>query len=289
MVGTLGDRETGIYLAPALSRDGRRLAIFERDKENADLWLVDVGRGTFTRLTDNPADDIFPIWSPDASRVAFSSTRSRGLDLYVKQVGGTSNEELLLANPEIKAASDWSPDGRYLLYSANDRKNQFDIWGIPVAGDRKPFPLVQTRFSERLAQFSPDGQWIAYESDESGRSEIYLQPFTTAGPNAAARVLVSTAGGAQARWRHDGKALFYVALDDRIMETPIQFAAGKGSAAAGTPVPLFASVVPGGALQPFPRHQYAVMPDGRFLMVAGRKDSITLPLTLLLNWTGKKD
>ena len=105
----------------------------------------------------------------------------------------------------------------------------------------------------------------------------------------AARVLVSTAGGAQARWRHDGKALFYVALDDRIMETPIQFGPGKGSVAAGTPVPLFASVIPGGALQPFPRHQYAVMPDGRFLMVAGRRDSITLPLTLLLNWTGKKD
>ena len=184
VVGTLGDRETGLYLGPALSRDGQRLAIFERQNENADLWLVDVGRGTFGRFTDNPADDIFPIWSPDGTRVAFSSTRERGLDLYVKQVGATSSEELLLANPEIKAASDWSPDGRYLLYSANDRKNQFDIWGIPVAGDRKPFPLVQTRFSERLAQFSPDGQWIAYESDESGRSEIYLQPFTTAGPNA---------------------------------------------------------------------------------------------------------
>ena len=105
----------------------------------------------------------------------------------------------------------------------------------------------------------------------------------------AGRVLVSTAGGAQVRWRSDGKALFYIALDNRIMETPLEFGPGIGSVAPGTPVALFASVVPGGALQPFPRHQYAVMPDGRFLMVAGRKDSITLPLTLLLNWTGKKD
>ena len=174
----------------------------------------------------------------------------------MKQVGGTSNEELLLANPRSKPHPTGPPMDATCFTARTTARTNSISGAYAVAGDRKPFPLVQTRFSERLAQFSPDGQWIAYESDESGRSEIYLQPFTTAGPNAAARVLVSTAGGAQARWRHDGKALFYVALDDRIMETPIQFAAGKGSAAAGTPVPLFASVIPGGALQPFPRHQY---------------------------------
>ena len=255
-VGTVSDRAANLFTGPAISRDGRRLALFERENENADIWLVDVGRGTFTRFTDNPADDIFPIWAPDGSRVAFSSTRNRSLDLYVKPTSGTSTEELLLASPQIKAASDWSSDGRLLLYSAHDRNNQFDLWAVPLEGDRKPFPVVQTRFNERLGQFSPDGRWIAFESDESGHYEVYLQPLTSTGANNAGRVIVSNAGGAQVRWRRDGKALFYVALDGRIMETALQFAPDNRSVDPGAPVPLFVSSVPGGAIQPFPRHQY---------------------------------
>jgi Tol biopolymer transport system component len=260
--------------------------LFERQSENADIWLVEVERGTFTRFTVDPADDIFPIWSPDGSRIAFSSTRRRGLDLYLKPLAGAENEELLLATPEIKAPSDWSADGRFLLYSAADPSNQFDIWAIPLGGDRKPFPVVQTKFSERLAQFSPDDQWIAYESDESGRYEIYVQPFTPATATSANKVLVSTAGGAQARWRHDGKALFYVGLDGRIIEVPLRFLPGSRSVEPGTPVPLPVGHVPGGALQPFPRHQYDVARDGRFLMVEG--NSVAAPLTLVLNWIGRK-
>jgi Tol biopolymer transport system component len=286
-VGTVSGREAGLHVGPSLSRDGRHLALFEVKNGNADIWLVDVGRGTFRRFTDDAADDVFPIWSPDGSRIAFSSTRKRGLDLYLKPVSGTANEELLLATSEIKSASDWS--GRFLLYSASDPQNQFDIWAVPVDGDRKPFSVVRTKFNERLAQFSPDGQWIAYESDESGRYEIYVQPFTSVGANGAGKVPVSTGGGAQPRWRHDGKALFYVAPDDRMMETPIRFAPNNRSAEPGAPVPLFGNRIPGGALQPFPRHQYEVMRDGRFLMVADNRNSVSSPLTLILNWTGRKN
>jgi Tol biopolymer transport system component len=143
----------------------------------------------------------------------FSSTRGKRLDLYLKAVGGTTSEQLLFESNEIKAASDWSPDGRFVLYSAAATTGDFDIWAIPVGGDRRPFPVVQTKSNDRLGQFSPtDGKWFAFESNESNRYEVYVQPFPADG-RSGAKVPVTTKGGAQARWRHDGKALFYIALD----------------------------------------------------------------------------
>ena len=152
-----------------------------------------------------------------------------------------------------------------------DPKTGFDIWALPIDGDRKPFPVIQTKSNERLAQFSPDGKWIAYESDESGRYETYVQPWSGSGGNAGGKVPISTAGGAQVLWRHDGKALFYIALDDRLMTVPIRFASTGQAVAAGAPVPLFATRV-GGAVQVFPRQQFLVSADDRrFLMVVERE------------------
>ena len=149
-------------------------------------------------------------------------------------------------------------------------------------GDRKPYPVVQTSFDERDAQFSPDGKWIAYQSNESGRFEIYIQPF----PGPGSKLQVSTNGGAQARWRRDGKELFYIALDDRLMAVPIRLASNPQSAEPSSPIPLFATHV-GGALQSPFMQQYEVSPDGqRFLMNTFTEEAAS-PITVILNWKPK--
>jgi len=252
-----------------------------------DIFLVETARGGLNRFTADSADDIFPIWSPDAADIVFSSTRNRSLDLYLKPASGIRSEELLLASPQIKAATDWSPDGRFLMFLTADPKSGFDIWALPMTGERKPFPVVQTKANERLAQFSPDGKWIAYESDESGRYEIYVQPWSGSGGTAGGKVPISTNGGAQARWRHDGRALFYVALDERLMTVPIRYASNGQALEPGTPVPLFTTRV-GGALQTFPRFQYVVSSDGqRFLMQVDTEVASLAPITVILNWSGR--
>ena len=186
-------------------------------------------------------------------------------ELYRKPTTGDGNEELLLATRRTRstsAASDWSRDGRFLLYRTVDPKTGADIWALPLNGDRKPFPVVQTNFEEQDAQFSPDGKWIAYQSNETGRFEIYLQPF----PGPGRKEAISTNGGAQVRWRRDGKELFYIALDGRLMAVPIRFAPDGQTFETGAPVPLFATSV-GGAVQGRDRQQYVVSADGqRFLM-----------------------
>jgi Tol biopolymer transport system component len=248
--------------------------------------VVDVARGAYNRLTVDAADDILPIWSPDGTRIAFSSTRKGGLDLYLKSASGAGNEDLLLETPQTKALSDWSSDGRFLLYSNSDPKTGFDIWVLPLEGDRKPYPFVQTKFNERLAQFSPDGKWIAYESNESGRYEIYVQPFSRSNGKAGGTVPVSTGGGAQVRWRPDGKALFYIALDDRLMMVPIT-SSSEQALEVGAAVALFTARVVSGAQQPFARYQYGVSPDGqRFLMNTVTAEA-SVPITLILNWKPK--
>ena len=287
-IGAIGDPNSAVA-APSFSPDARRVAVPRRIDGNLDVYLLDAARGGLNRFTFDAADDIFPVWSPDGTRIVFSSTRKGGLDLYIKSASGTRDEELLLATPQIKAASSWSPDGRILLYLSADPKTGFDIWALSVDGDRKPFPVIQTKSNERLARFSPDGKWIAYESDESGRYEIYLRPWSGSSAHAGGKVPISTTGGAQPQWRHDGKALFYIALDNRLMTVPIRFASSGEAVEPGAPVPLFATRV-GGAVQAFPREEYLVSPDDRrILMVVEREDEAASPITVLLNWAGRKE
>ena len=278
-IGRVTDSETG--LRPSLSPDGRQVAVFRSVGGPPDIWLIRLDRGVLTRLTSNGVVNIDPIWSPDSKEVAFSSNPKSHFDLYRQRLDGTAKAELLLETPEEKVPSDWSHDGRVLLYSTNFMgKTANDIWALPLTGDRKPFPVVQTTFDEMNAQFSPDSRWIAYQSNETGQFEIYLQQF----PGPAGRQRISTAGGAQIRWRPDGKELFYVALDGRLMAVPIRFAPDGQSVEAGTPVPLFATQV-GGAISGTDRQQYVVSPDGqRFLMSVLAEDPNPPPITVVLNW-----
>src|SRR5262249_16028683 len=156
---------------------------------------------------------------------------------------GAGTEEVLLAAPLNMSALDWSRDG-LVLYRSNDPKNSYDLWALRFDVDRKPFPVVQTSADEPDGQFSPDGKSIAFQSNESGRYEIYIQPFPGPGP----KTLVSNSGGAQVRWRRDGKELFYVALDGRLMAVPIRISADGRAIEPGVTIPLFATRV-GGAIQ----------------------------------------
>jgi Tol biopolymer transport system component len=266
---------------PSLSPDGQRLARNRTVDGNNDVWVLELGRSVLSRFTFDAGADIFPVWSPDGARIVFASDR-RGVvgDLYEKSIaGGEKEEQLLLATPQNKYPTDWSPDGRFVLYRNTDTKTGQDLWAMPLDGDRKPFPVVQTTFDDRDGQFSPDGRWIAYESNESGRSEIYVQMF----PHSGGKRQISANGGAQARWRQNGTEIFYIALDNRLMATPIRFISNGQAVEPGLPVPLFTTDI-GGPLQGNLRQQYAVSADGKqFLMNTVADETGTSPITVVLN------
>jgi Tol biopolymer transport system component len=163
----------------------------------------------------------------------------------VKSTDGAGREELLLKDSQVKSPNDWSPDGRWLLYRINDSASGADLWALPLEGEKKPVPVVRTEFNERDGQFSPDGKWIAYQSDESGRFEIYVQPFLGPGE----KWQVSTNGGAQVRWRKDGKEIFYLGLDATLMAVPFTTSGDGKRVEPERPVPLFATRVRGGPVQ----------------------------------------
>lgn len=205
----------------------------------------------------------------------------------MKPANGRDDEQPLLVTEHGKLALDWSRDGRYLLYSTQDPKTASDLWILPMTADRprNPFPVLQSSFDEIEGQFSPDGRWLAYVSDETGRYEVYIRTF----PEAGGKWQVSAAGGVQPRWQHDGRELFYVAADARLMAVPIRLARGARALEAGAPIPLFPTRLAAGvniATAGFQaRAQYAVAPDGRFLMNIAADEAVTSPITLVLNWT----
>jgi Tol biopolymer transport system component len=277
-VAKVGSPDSAGPWGPSISPDGGYIALTRTVEANGDIWLLETARGALRRLTLDPANDVGPIWSPDGSRIAFSSNREGPANLYEKPADGAGDEKLLLATPLDKQVADWSPDGRFLLYRSQDTKTKYDLWALPLERERKPFPIVQTNFDERDAQFSPDGKWIAYESDESGRFEIYVQPF----PGPGAKLPISTNGGAQVRWPHEGKELFYIGLDERLMAVPIRLPSNGQAVEVGAPVPLFPARV-GGAVSVY-RQQYMVSPDGqRFLINTVLAESGTSRITLILN------
>jgi eukaryotic-like serine/threonine-protein kinase len=271
---------------PSLSHDGRRVAVFRYVNGNTDIWSYDTERRTWDRVTFDSADDIYPLWSPDDSRIVFGSNRKTGfMSLYWKPLGAPpASEELLLSTSHPKFPMDWSHDGRFVLYNELNAKGDFDIWALPLDGTRTPFEVVQTEFNERLPQFSPDGKWIAYQSDRTGRFEIYVQPFP--GPGAASPV--STDGGAQVRWNPNGKELFYIAPDDRLMAVPIRFVSNGKAVEPGTPLGLFTTNVGSTAINTN-RQQYGVSPDGQsFVMNSVLGEASTSPITVILNWKPKR-
>jgi Tol biopolymer transport system component len=271
---TLGD--PGDYGNPALSPAGDRLAFNVTDARSGktDLWIRDLERGVNSRFSLGAGNNFRAVWSPDGGSIVFSSDRGGSSDLYEKSTKGPGEEKLLLHSDDFKFASSWTRDGKYIAYSTQDAKSLWDILVLPTFGDRKPLPVVVGPFVENQPMFSPDGSLVAYSSTESGRMEIYVQTF----PSAGGKWQVSSAGGSDPSWRADGKELYYRSPDQKLMAVDIRSGADFQ---AGIPQPLFpVRIRPGN-----PRNRYLPAADGqRFLVVAplGR-DSIT-PTTIVLNW-----
>ena len=248
--------------------------------------MLEFARRVQTRLTVDGYNTA-PVWSPDGNRVLFASGRRGILNLYAKSASGAGNEELVLETPESKFPEDWSHDGQFILYQSAGTNTSLDLWVMPVTGDRKPFPVVQSRFQERQGQFSPDGKWIAYTSDETGQAQIYVQSF----PKASGKWQISVNGGVQPRWRGDGKEILYISPGNQLMAASIRVAANGEAVEPGTPVMLFAAQLPENASDPNNRHQYVVSSDGqRFLIrhLLQRQGDAAPPITVLLNWKGAR-
>jgi eukaryotic-like serine/threonine-protein kinase len=260
-VGTIG--EPGVYRTLTISPDGKRVAVERTDPQtqNRDIWLLDAASGATTRFTSDPGWDAFPTWSPDGSRIVFTSNRSGVYDLYQKSASGVGNEELLYQSSEGKGPNSWSPDGRFLIYYSLGQPTHLRLLAADGPADRKPTPLVDPQFSSVTGRFSPDGRWIAYSSNESGKNEISVRPFNAATGSAGNPVIVTSGGGRTPLWRGDGKELFYISPDGTV--TALEVNAGA-TFQAGVAKPLFTA--PSGVLF------WDVSPDGtRFLMpVPGR-------------------
>jgi serine/threonine protein kinase len=281
-IGRVGRPEYSRDAAPSLSPDGRYIAQESDRGGDRDISLLELARGVSRPLTSDPGWDLAPEWSPDGRRLVFASTRSGVYDLYQQSTTNPEGAELLLATPQNKSPTDWSRDGRFILFRNVDPVTSHDLWALPLDGTKAPFPVVRTQFTESYGQFSPDGNWIAYQSDESGRVEIYVQPF----PGPGTKVTISTSGGAQMRWSPDGKELFYVALDGRLMAVPIRRNSQGTAVAPGQPVPLFDAnvglVVP---LQSGHQEAWTISRDGKkFLMNTIVERASAPPITLILNW-----
>jgi Tol biopolymer transport system component len=269
-VDLLHDRYSGL----SLSRDGRRLA-YSVVGQGDDLRIFDLVRGTKSRLTFDAADETSAVWSPDDSRIAFFSNRRDGGDVYVIGTSGTDTEKLVLASPESTTPSDWSPDGNELLLTSTDAKGAVDIWTYSFRENRA-VPLIQTPFEESEATYSPDGKWIAFTSDQSGRPEIHL----TARDGSGGRWQVSRGGGTQAAWRADGKALYFLTDEGQLFSVTI---ADGAQPQIGAPTPLFN--FRRGFAKSLSR-SFSVFPDGQKFVLATSSANTALPATMVQNWTG---
>ena len=257
----------------SISPDGSTVAADRQDASGLwDIWLHDLSRDTASRFTFTfgSAFNEYPIWSPDGSQIAFYSERGGYGQPYKKAVSGAGQEEALVKDPRSHRVEDWSRDGRYIVEKVFDPKTSYDIWVLPTFGDRKPFPYINTEFREENAKLSPNGQFLAYRSDESKRNEVYVQTF----PEHGGKWQVSTGGGDLPVWSRDGRELYFISGDNKMMAVELKGDGKKFD--AGVPKPLF---------EVRTQAQFDVSKDGRFLIHVPQDQAATnVPLTVVFSW-----
>jgi Tol biopolymer transport system component len=287
--------EPSISATVKVSPDGKRAALVRTDPQsNTDIWIVDLMTGASNRLTFDPALDGNPLWSPDGSQIIWESMRGGSWGIYRKASNGSGSDELLYKSPPVGtfALTDWTRDGRFVLFQASNPPAKTDIFALPVgpgtSADRQPIPVVQTPAGELGGYVSPDGRWIAYISDESGRQEIYVQAFNAglkAGTSpVSGKWMVSKGSLGMARWRSDGKELVFISADGAIMSVDVTAAAPAFQ--ASQPKLLFklpSNVLALGGNTPGARMD-ATRDLQRFLITVPTQSSARQEFTVVLNW-----
>jgi serine/threonine-protein kinase len=264
------------YVYTRLSPDGTRVALDIRDQEN-DVWIWDLARETLARLTFDPGFNRLPVWTPDGKRVAFSAQRGSAENIYWQAADGSGAPEPLTDIPSGSIAPHaFSPDGTLLLFTETADPRNISL--LKLAGERKPEPLLQTSYNEATPQISPDGRWLAYESNESGRAEVFVRPFPDVN---AGRWQISTGGGTRPSWNSNGRELFYYIVPGTLMAVRIE---PGSNFQAGSPVVVFEGAYPA----PLAGRQYSVSPDGRrFLMIKNAAPGANAPppqIIVVQNW-----
>jgi hypothetical protein len=262
------------WFYPWLSNDDTRVAFNIPGLQGGprDVWVRDLARAINTRVTFHPDTDAVPVFSPRADRIAFSTNRGGAFSLHVTSAIASGKDELLLKSEFNSFICDWSPDGRLLLFNQFNSRTKLDMWILPLDGDRKPVPLLQSEFNEPHGAFSPDGKWIAYVSNESGRNEIYAQPF----PATGVKWQISKDGGHWPRWRRDSKELFWLSEAGTMMAVDVILGP---AIRPGVPRRLFETGIT------YPLERFGVAADGkRFLIPLPLNNSQAQPAIVMQNW-----
>ena len=272
--------EAGAWGTPRISPDGSRgaAARIGPDGVHANLWIADQA-GHATQFTDTPAHEGSPVWSPDSSHIAYFSNQEVTYDIYTSPVDGSGKPQLVFRNTLPKDPTDWSRDGRYILFDMLGEGTGLDVWAVSLA-DRRAAPLVDTVYSESHAALSPDGKWLAFQSDESRRNEVYVQPFDGLAGGTRRRWQVSSSGGALPHWRADGKELFYMTTSGQLMAVPLH---PQDDEFAFDPPQLLFQV------RPLPNNWnlYDATPDGMRFLINVPVEWSNSPINIWTAWTEK--
>ena len=280
-IGEAFPPDSDFALNPVISPDGRQVVMSRSVGGNVDLWMQDLTRsGARTRLTTVPTPDIYAVWSPDGKRIAYSRNFSPDSYFGIAAIPSTGGEvSTIFDGPSQEIPVDWSRDGRYILYRVQDLDGSIDLWALPMDGTGKPFAVSnQPSTNERFGEISPDGKWVAFESNESGRYEVYVQAF----PKSGGKTVVSTAGGRQARWNPVGNELFYVAPDAKLMAVSVRPRGDGQQIEAASPVALFLTKVSGVTVGGS-AIEYDVSGDGKRFLMNTLVEQPSAPITLILN------